>query len=114
MARLKMKTLDEANAKVLAEIVSAEETSDFTRVHILNKLMEAKEHQSFFQTIFEENLSWGSCPNCGHTNHWSIPEDFLNQLGYVSHKVDSRVLATTNIKTCPTFQEACGKKKVTM
>ena len=113
MAKLKMKTLNEANAKVLAEIVADDQTSDFTRVHILNKLMESREHASFFQTIFDEGLSWGVCPNCSHKSHWAIPEDILNQFGWVSHKMDPRISPTTNARICSEFQESCAKKKLT-
>lgn len=100
------------NAKVLAELVIEPTTPEALRIKILNKLLEASEGSSFFRTMFEEKLSFAECPECGHENHWLIPEDELNKMGYVSHERDSRVPRATNSETCTSWEEACAKKKV--
>ena len=64
--------------------------------------------------MLEDNLSFGACPCCGHENHWAIPEDKLNQMGWVSQKQDPEVPAQTNSETCPQFAEASKKKKITV
>jgi|SRR5271166_3756674 len=107
-------TLDAANAQVMADLVTDESTTDTTRVRILGKLLEGREGQNFFQTIFEELLGFGPCPGCGHENHWAVPEDELNQMGYVTADHDPRVKRNTTRADCPEFEEACGKKKVLM
>lgn len=112
MAKFNFDTLEKKNAEVLANLVADPATTELRRVEILTKLIEAKENQNFFQTMFEEGLSLGECPSCGHQNHWAIPEDELNQMGYVTHEQDSRVPVTTNAESCTEFQEACKKKKV--
>lgn len=106
--------LNHANAKVLAELVADPKTTEQLRVRVLNKLLEAREGQSFFQTTFEENLSLGECPHCGHYNHWAVPEEDLGQMGYVSCEEDKRVPQTTDEEICPEFQQACIKKKLTV
>lgn len=106
--------LDAQNASVLAEIVVDPMTSDSLRVQILNKLLEIVEGQTFFQTILRENLSHGACPNCGHTNHWLVPEDELAQMKWVTHEKDPRVSRMTDKKSCKKWAESCKKKKVTV
>ena len=106
--------LDAQNASVLAEIVVDPLTSDALRVGILNKLLQVVEGQSFFQTILRESLSYGECPNCGHANHWLIPEDELNRMKWVTHEKDPRVPRITDKKTCKRWNEACAKKKVSI
>jgi len=104
--------LEEENAKVLAEIVSDPLTSEHIRIQVINKLLESNKDKNFFDTMFEELMSVGECPNCQHVNHWLIPEDTLNQLGVVTSEIDSRVKPHTTIADCPELQEACLKKKV--
>lgn len=114
MGRFKFDTLDKANARVLADLATDPQTSPHKQVEIWNKLLEAREGQDFFQTIFEELLSFGACPECSHESHWAIPEDELNQIGWVSHEKDKRVLKNTDADSCPTYQEACGKKRISI
>jgi hypothetical protein len=102
------------NAKVLAELVIDPATPEALRIKILNKLLEASEGSSFFRTMFEEKLSYAACPDCGHENHWLIPEDELNKMGYVSHEKDQRVPLSTTSESCQVWEEACAKKKVTI
>lgn len=109
--RIDLETLETANAAVLAQIVVEPFTPDTLRVQILNKLLEGAESENFFDTIFAENLDLGECPECGHENHWLIPEDDLNKRGYVTHEKDDRVPKSTNVENCPEWQESCGKKK---
>ena len=106
--------VDKANAKVLADLIVDQGTTDQLRVKILSKLLEAREGQSFFRTMYEEGYSFGECPCCGHMNHWAIPEDELNVYGWVTHEKDPEVKPNTDGESCPTFQEACKKKKVVM
>jgi len=113
MSNFRLNTLDRANAQVLAELVVDPDTTETLRVQILNKLLEGREGQTFFQTMFEELLSFGECPHCEHKNHWAIPEDDLNQMGWVTNEQDSRVIERTTKKDCNVFQEACKKKKIT-
>ena len=107
-------SVNSANAKVLAELVVDPVTPEALRIKILNKLLEAAEGSSFFRTMFEENLSLASCPACDHENHWLIPEDELNKMGWVSHERDPRVPIATTQETCPTWEEACAKKRITI
>ena len=86
MKSKKMMAMEEANAKVLTELVVHPGTPETTRLQIYEKLMSGKEGQSYFKTMLEEMLSFGKCPDCGHKNHWLIPEDDLNEMGYVSYK----------------------------
>jgi hypothetical protein len=112
MAETDVNTDAAANAKVMMDLVVDPQTTTHLSVNILNKLLESYEHPNFFVTMFEENMTLGECPECGHQNHWLIPEDDLNQMGYVSHDKDSRVPRHTDAKCCPKYQEACSKKKV--
>jgi hypothetical protein len=105
-------SLDQVNAEVMADLVVDPATTDDLRVKIISKILESREGQDFFKTMFEEQLSYGACPSCNHKNHWAIPEDVLNQMGYVTHVEDTRVPANTDKKSCDRFQEACRKKKV--
>ena len=106
--------LDAANGQVLADMVADPDTPEHLRVQIINKILESRKNENFFATMLQERLSFGECPGCGHENHWLIPEDDLNQMGEVTHEKDPRVPRMTDIKSCPTWQEACKKKKVTI
>ena len=99
--------------KILADLVTDEGTTDHLRVMIIRKIMESREGQSFFRTMFEEGISKGKCPECDHENYWLIPEDSLNELGWVTSKEDSRVTKHPTKEECEEFQESCMKKKVT-
>lgn len=110
----KILALNEANAAVLVELITAPNVSETLRISAMEKLTDSKEDQSFFRTMLEEKLTIGDCPKCQHKNHWLIPEEELNQMGYVSHDEDERVPETTNEESCPEFQQACLKKKVTV
>lgn len=104
--------MDAKNASVLAELVVDPLTTDHSRVAILNMLLSTVQEKDFFTTMFKDGLSLGECPECGHQNHWLIPEDILNTMGFVTHNEDPRVDAHTTKEDCPEFQEACQKKKV--
>jgi hypothetical protein len=106
--------LDAANAEVLADMVSDPDTPDHLRVRMINKLLEARKSENFFATMMEERLSYGACPNCQHETHWLVPENDLNQMGFVSHELDDRVKRNTTAEECPRWQQACKKKKVTI
>ena len=109
-----MKFLDKANAEVLADLLADPQTTENLRVKIIIKLSETREGQDFFKTMYEEKLSYGACPCCNHENHWAIPEDVLNIMGWVTHEKDPEVPVATNAESCPEFQEACKKKKTTI
>jgi hypothetical protein len=109
----KILALDEANAAVLVELITGPNISENLRIQAMEKLTASKNNDSFFQTMLEEDLTRGECPYCQHKNHWLVPEEELNQMGYVSKDEDDKVPETTNIKSCPEFQEACLKKKCT-
>jgi phage FluMu protein Com len=108
----KILALNEANAEVLVELITAPNISESLRISAMEKLTAAKEGQSFFKTMLEEGLTKGECPKCQHTNHWLVPEEELNQQGYVSREEDARVPEHTDEKSCPLWHEACLKKKV--
>lgn len=110
--RRKLEVIDEDNAEVFSELIVEPSTPDNLRVSIIEKILEAREGQDFFKTMFEENLSVGECPCCNFKTHWLIPEDNLNQMGYVTYKVDSGIAKVTNINTCPTYMESCKKRKI--
>jgi hypothetical protein len=105
--------MDEANAAVLVELITGPNISENLRISAMEKLTAAKINDTFFQTMMEEKLTYGECPHCQHKNHWMVPEEELNQMGYVSKDEDSRVPETTTAETCPDWQEACLKKKIT-
>lgn len=108
----KFDSLEKDNAQILAELIVDPNTPDALRVTILNKLLDQTDAENFFETIFQEDLSFGVCPCCGHENHWLVPEEELNRVGYVSYEKDERVKRMTTIEDCGEFQEACAKKKV--
>jgi hypothetical protein len=110
----KILALNEANAAVLVELITAPNISESLRISAMEKLTDSKEDQSFFRTMLEEGLTLGECPKCTHKNHWLVPEEELNQMGYVSHDEDERVPEHTDEESCPEFQQACLKKKVTV
>ncbi|MCW4026129.1 MAG: hypothetical protein NWE76_01430 [Candidatus Bathyarchaeota archaeon] len=110
----KILALNEANAAVLVELITAPNISESLRIQAMEKLTSSKEDQDFFRTLLEEGLTLGECPKCQHKNHWMIPEEELNQMGYVSHDEDERVPEHTDEHSCPEFQQACLKKKVTI
>lgn len=107
-------TVDLENAKVMAELIVDPQTSDHLRVTIINKLLESGGDTDFFPTIFEEKMSHGQCPLCNHENHWLIPEDVLNKMGWVTSQEDLEVVELTDEASCAKWQEACKKKKVTI
>jgi hypothetical protein len=107
-------SLNAQNASVLAEIIVDPLTSDALRVSILNKLLEIVEGQTFFQTIFKENLSFGSCPGCGHNDHWLIPVDQLAEMHWIIHEKDPKVPRNTDKNSCKQWAEACHKKKISI
>lgn len=104
---------DEANASVLSDMLVDRQTSEAIRLQIINELNEATKTDTFFEAIFNEALSFGPCPCCGHENHWLVPEDNLSQMGWVTSDKDSRVPRHTDSKTCSQWAEACSKKRVT-
>ena len=112
MAKKHDDKLNDDNAKALVELLLDQDTPDNTQIQIIQHLISSRAGQDFFRTIFEENLSFGKCPKCEHENHWIIPEDNLNMMGYVSHEKDPRVLEATDEESCKEFQQACKKKKV--
>ena len=109
----KIIALDEKNAAVLVELITGSNISETLRIQAMEKLTGSKENNSFFHTMMEEKLSYGECPHCGHKNHWLIPEDEANQMGYVSKDEDERVPEYTDAESCPEFQQACLKKRIT-
>ena len=106
------KSLDEENAIILANIIVDDETPDPQKVEAINKLLESKRDENFFVTMYDQKLSYGACPVCKHENHIAIPENTLNQFGWVTAEKDDRVKIHTTEEDCSTYQEACGKKKV--
>lgn len=104
---------DEENAQALAEMLADPVTSENIRLQIINSLLEDGKDSTFFETMFKELMSFGSCPYCDHENHFLIPEDDLNQMGWVTYEKDKRVPRNPTSKDCPEFQEACTKKKTT-
>lgn len=113
MKKSKILAMDEANADVLVQLITGANISENLRIQAMEKLTEAKTDKTFFRTMLEEKLSYGACPHCNHTNHWLVPEEELNQMGYVSKDEDPRVPEHTDIDNCPSFQQSCLKKKIT-
>ena len=109
----KILSLNEANAEVLVELITAPNISETLRISAMEKLTAAKKDDTFFRTLMEEKLSYGECPRCQHKNHWLAPEEELNQMGYVSREEDDRVPEHTDEESCPLFQQSCLKKKCT-
>lgn len=108
---IKSLDFDTKNAEALVEMLLDRQTSESTRISIINELTESQKSESFFETMYNELMSFGECPNCQHTDHWLVPFDVLSQMGYVVHKEDPRVPQHTDIKSCEEFSEACKKKK---
>lgn len=108
----KILALDEANASVLVELITGPNISETLRIQAMEKLTGSKEGQSFFKTMLEEGLTYGECPHCKHTNHWLIPEEDLNQQGYVSSEEDDRVPQYTDSSLCEEWEQSCLKKKI--
>ena len=104
---------DEANAAALADLLVNPSTSKNVQLQIINEILEDAKEETFFETMFQQEMSLSECPFCGHQNHWLIPEDELNTLGWITHQRDSRVPEHPTIKDCEEFQEACLKKKTT-
>jgi hypothetical protein len=104
---------DEDNAKALSEMLADPVTSENVRLQIIQTLMDEGKDDTFFETMYKELMSLSKCPMCSHENHWLVPEDDLNQFGWVSFEKDPRVKRNPTIKDCPEFQEACNKKRVT-
>jgi len=113
MKKSKILAMDEANADVLVQLITGPNISENLRIQAMEKLTESKTDQSFFRTMLQEKLSYGACPHCDHHNHWLIPEEELNQMAYVSKDEDERVPEFTDEKSCPDYQQACLKKKIT-
>jgi len=107
-------SLEKDNAEILAALIVDPNTSDALRVNILNKLLDSTEADNFFETIVKEDLSFGACPECGHENHWLVPEEDLNRFGVVAYENDPRVKRMTTKDDCERWQEACAKKKVSI
>jgi len=107
-------SFDELNAAALAEMLVDSNTSEAVRLQIINELNEAKKNETFFEAMFNENLTLGACPICHHKNHWLIPDDNLAQMGWVTYKEDPRVKKHTDSKDCPAYMESCSKKKTTI
>ena len=104
---------DEQNAAALAVMLVDPNTSEAVRLMIINELNDSAKSETFFETLKNEALSLGACPHCHHKNHWLIPEDELNQMGWVSSAEDPRVKTHTDSNDCREFAEACSKKKTT-
>lgn len=107
-------SLEKDNAEILAALIVDPNTTDTLRVNILNKLLDSTSADNFFETIVKEDLSLGACPDCGHTTHWLVPEEDLNRFGIVTHENDPRVKRMTTKADCNRWEEACGKKKVSI
>lgn len=106
--------LDSENAKRLVGILMDPSTPSSVSVQVLDKLLESSKEDNFFKTLYEEDLSKGPCPECGHENHWLTPETDLNRMGWVSHIKDDRVKRITTVEDCPRYQECCSKKKISI
>ncbi len=107
-------SIAETNAKTIADLIADPSTPDFLRVQMINKLLESKGKENFFETMFSEKLSYGACPSCSHETHWLVPEVDLNQMGFVSNEVDPRVKQFTTAEDCEKWNESCAKKKVSV
>jgi len=114
MKKSKILAMDEANADVLVQLITGPNISESLRIQAMEKLTASRDNQGFFLTMMEEKLSYSECPKCGHETHWLVPEDDLNQMGWVSHKEDDHVPETTDSENCPKYQQACKKKKISI
>ena len=90
-------TFDAENAAILAELCVDPRTSESVKVQIVNKLLENRKEDTFFTTIFNEQLSYGECPECGHEDHWLIPVDELAQMGWIINQEDPAIPKATSI-----------------
>lgn len=108
----KISDFHKENAQILLSLALDEKTTEHTRIQIFTKLLQSKKDSNFFETMFREKMTFGACPECNHENHWLIPEDDLNQMGWVTCKEDPRVKPNTTKDDCERYQEACIKKKV--
>jgi len=106
--------LDADNAKALVDLIADPDTPETLRVKLIRKILEARHTDNFFKTIFEENLSMGKCPHCDHVSHWVMPEEELNKFGWVSSEKDPRVPKFADAESCPKWEQACSKKKITV
>ena len=104
-------SFDEQNAQALIALLSDPTTDARIRMQIIGEILEASKADTFFESMFAEGMSLGDCPCCGHQNHWLIPEEELNVMGWVTAEKDDRVPVHTNDKSCSEFAEACVKKK---
>jgi hypothetical protein len=109
----KIDDFDEQNAKALAEMLGDPSTAPQVRLQIISEILAASADNTFFETMFNEDISLAECPHCKHQNYWLIPEDDLNEMGFVSHEEDDRVHRHTTGETCEDYAEACSKKKST-
>ncbi len=100
------------NAIALAELIVDPQTTPALQVKVINKLLEGSKHSNFFQSMVESDMTMGECPCCGHLNHWLVPEEKLNDMGYVTADKDPRVKRETTEADCIEYQEACMKKKI--
>ena len=108
------KSLAEKNAEVLINMLMDPDTPPDLQVKVMLKLMAARHENTFFATMFREQVSFGACPNCSHENFWAVPEDELNKIGYVTHERDKRVKRNPKKADCAKWAEACPKKKLTV
>lgn len=99
------------NERTLADLLTSGKVTTHQQVKIMNKLLEGRKHEGFFEVMFHEKMSLTGCPNCGHQNHWFIPEDVLNRMGWVTAYKDAKVKLATTAEDCPKYQEACVKRK---
>jgi hypothetical protein len=104
---------DHENASALAEMLTSPMTSEAVRLQIINSLLEDDRDATFFETMFKEGMSLANCPFCDHENYFLVPEDDLNQFGWVSSESDPRVIVNPTKIDCPEYMEACKKKKTT-
>ena len=105
-------TLEQANARTLAELAVDSQTSEDLRVKIIQKLLDNTQHGNFNATVYAEGLSAGHCPKCNHFQHWLVPEANLNEMGWVTSDKDKKVVRQTKSKDCARYAEACKKKKI--
>lgn len=102
--------LNEDNAQALIELLADPDTPPDVQIRAMNRLIDTKEGDNFFKTMFSEMVSYGSCPCCEHSNHWLIPEDELNKMGWSTPEQDPQV-AEQSRAACERFEEACLKRK---
>lgn len=104
--------LDKENVETIIKLIADPDTEEGLRIRLIRRILESRHTDNFFRTIFDEKLSYGSCPNCNSFNHWLIPETELNKMGYVSHETDERIPQFTDSESCNKFAQACKKKKI--